>query len=50
MMVCIEISDTEEHGQVAQVVVGTEADDLQLARDHEGQCLVYDEHMEWGQP
>jgi hypothetical protein len=43
---CVEISDTEEHEQVTKVVAGTEADDLQLARDHDGRYLVYDEHME----
>jgi hypothetical protein len=46
VMVCVEISDTEEHEHITKVVLGTEPDDLQLARDLDGHELVYDEHME----
>jgi hypothetical protein len=46
VMVCVEISDTEEHEQVTKVVAGTEPGDIQLARDRDGHSLIYDEHME----
>jgi hypothetical protein len=45
-MVCVEISDTEEHEQVTKVILGTEAGDIQLARDRDGHYLVYDQRME----
>jgi hypothetical protein len=46
VMVCVEISDTEEHEQVIKVVAGTEPGDIQLARDRDGHSLIYDGHME----
>jgi hypothetical protein len=46
VMVCVDISETEEHEQVAKVVLGTEEQDLQLDSDLDGHELVYDEHME----
>jgi hypothetical protein len=46
LMVCVEISDAEEHEQITKVVLGVEADDIRLARDHDGHYLLYDEHME----
>jgi len=45
-MVCVDISETEEHEQVTKVVLGIEEQDLQLDRDPDGHELLYDEHME----
>lgn len=46
VMVCVEVSETEEHEQVTKVVLGVEHDDLQLDRDTDRRELVYDERME----
>jgi hypothetical protein len=46
VMVCVDISATEEHEQVTKVVLGTEEQDLQLDRDLDGHYLIYDEHMQ----
>lgn len=46
VMVCVEISDTEEREEVTKVVLGAEHADLQLATDLDGRNLVYDQDME----
>ncbi|KAB1928477.1 hypothetical protein F8271_29085 [Micromonospora sp. ALFpr18c] len=45
-MVCVEIDDDTEHTEINKVVLCIDPDDVQLARDHRGQFLVYDERME----
>jgi hypothetical protein len=44
IMVCVAVDDEGE--RVINVVVGEDAEDIRLARNPEGQPLVYDEHME----
>jgi len=44
-MVCVELDDTG-HGQVVNVVLGHEHDDITLARDHRGRFLIYDDVMQ----
>lgn len=46
IMVCVEIDDDTEHTEINKVVLCIDPDDIQLARDHRGQFLVYDERME----
>ena len=46
VMVCVDVSDREEHEQVTKVVLGTDQADRQPDRDSDGQVLVYDERME----
>jgi hypothetical protein len=46
VMVCVDVSDTEDHEQITKVVLGTDDEDRQPDRDPNGQVLVYDERME----
>jgi hypothetical protein len=46
IMVCVEIDETGYDGEVVNVVLGNEHDDIALARDHRGHFLVYDENMD----
>jgi hypothetical protein len=46
IMVRVEIDDDTENTEVTKVVVCIDPDDIHLARDHRGQFLVYNEHME----
>jgi hypothetical protein len=45
-MVCIDLDETGHIGTVVNVVLGTDHDDVALARDYRGQFLVYDEAMQ----
>ncbi len=45
VMVCVAL-DADGSDRVVNVVVAVEAEDVRLARDADGQPLVYDEHME----
>ncbi len=42
VMVCVDIDDNIEHEQVTTVVLGVEHDDISLARDSDGNYLIYD--------
>lgn len=42
VMVCVDIDDHIEHEQVTTVVLGVEHDDITLARDTDGNYLIYD--------
>jgi hypothetical protein len=46
IMVCVEIDEAGYDGEVVNVVLGNEHDDIALARDHRGHFLVYDEAMQ----
>jgi hypothetical protein len=46
IMVCIDLDETGHIGTVVNVVLGTDHDDVALARDYRGQFLVYDEAMQ----
>ncbi len=46
VMVCIDVSDTEEHERITRIVLGTDDEDRQPDRDPDGHVLVYDERME----
>lgn len=45
-MVCVEIDEAGYDGNVVNVVLGNEHDDIALARDHRGHFLVYDDAMQ----
>jgi hypothetical protein len=45
VMVCVAIDDYGAE-RVVNVVIGEELEDIRLARNAEGQPLIYDEHME----
>ena len=45
-MVCIDLDETGHIGTVVNVVLGTDHDNVALARDYRGQFLVYDEAMQ----
>jgi hypothetical protein len=45
VMVCVAIDDDGAE-RVVNVVIGEELEDIRLARNAEGQPLIYDEHME----
>jgi hypothetical protein len=45
-MVCIDLDETGHIGTVVNVVLGTDHDDVALARDYRGQFLVSDEAMQ----
>jgi hypothetical protein len=50
IMVCVELDDTApDGGRVVNVVLGTDRDDITLARDFRGHFLVYDQLMERAQ-
>lgn len=42
VMVCVDIDDQIEHEQVTSVVLGIEHADITLARDTDGNYLIYD--------
>jgi hypothetical protein len=44
-MVCVEFDDDSHNGNVVDVVLATDHDDIALARDYRGQFLVYDQTM-----
>src|SRR5664280_2478427 len=46
IMVCIDLDETGHIGTVVNVVLGTDHDNVALARDYRGQFLVYDEAMQ----
>lgn len=46
VMVCVEVDEQVEDARVVTVVVGTDEEDITLARDAERAVLVYDESME----
>ena len=46
IMVCIDLDETGYTGTVVNVVLGTDPDDVALARDYRGQFLVYDEAVQ----
>lgn len=46
VMVCVEVDEQVEDARVVTVVVGTDEEDITLARDAERELLVYDESME----
>jgi hypothetical protein len=46
VMVCVELDDDGHTGTVVNVVLGDEQQDVELARDHLGRFLVYDETMQ----
>jgi hypothetical protein len=49
-MVCVELGeDTPDGGRVVSVVLGTEPQDISLARDFRGHVLAYDDHMQHAQ-
>jgi len=45
-MVCVDIDDDSEHEQVTTIVLGTEHDDITLARHTDGNYLIYDADMQ----
>jgi hypothetical protein len=45
IMVCVEFDDDSHNGNVVNVVLATDHEDIALARDYRGQCLVYDKTM-----
>ena len=46
IMVCVDLDEDGYNGKVVTVVLGDEPEDVQLARDHTGHFLVYDEGMQ----
>jgi hypothetical protein len=46
VMVCVEVDELCEDARVLNVVVGSEEQDISLARDSKHAVLVYDESME----
>jgi hypothetical protein len=46
IMVCVDLDDNGHDGDVTAVVIGDDHEDINLARDHRGHFLVYDETME----
>jgi hypothetical protein len=45
VMVCVNV-DGDGNDVVVSVVIGEEPEDIRLARDTDGQPLIYDEHMD----
>lgn len=46
VMVCVDIDEAGGDGDIINVVLGNDTDDIHLSRDHRGGFLVYDNDME----
>lgn len=46
IMVCVDLDDDGRTGEVVNVALSDDNNDLRIARDHRGHFLIYDEAMQ----